>query len=230
VRRRVEALSPGAEFAIVILGAFGLFIFTSALATLLRGTGGAGEAGAHITEPHLEFLLVYELAVMAALAKFLAARGWTVQRLGLRLAPLDVLLGLGLAFAGYVGVLVVSYALWSFVPQIVEAAARTDLVAPGLRWRSVVLVSIVNGIFEEVFVVGYVMSAVRERTTLASAVSISTGIRLLYHFYQGTYGVLTIVPIGVLMAWFFGRTGRLWPAIVAHAIYDFYALSSWVAP
>jgi uncharacterized protein len=222
----VEALSVGAEFSIVIAVAFGLFIFTSTYSVLLHGGGAPGTAGDQITEGSLQFLLFYETAVLAALGVFLAMRGWTVDRLGLRLSPVDVLSGLALAVATFLSIIAVYIVLSAVAPQIVDAAQEVELVAAGLRWRSVILVSLVNGIFEEVFVVGYVMSALRDRTTLGSAVSISVGIRMLYHFYQGMFGVLTIVPFGVLLAYWYGRTGRLWPAIVAHAAYDFYALSA----
>jgi uncharacterized protein len=222
----VEALSVGAEFSIVIAVAFGFFILSSCLSVLLRGASAPGAAGEQITEGHLQFLLFYETAVLAALGVFLKMRGWTPDRLGLRLTPVDVLLGLVLAVVTFLSVIAVYTVLSAVAPPIVEAAQQVELVASGLRWRSVILVSLVNGLFEEVFVVGYVMSALRDRTTLGSAVSISLGIRMLYHFYQGTFGVVAILPFGVLLAYWYGRTGRLWPAIVAHAAYDFYALSA----
>jgi hypothetical protein len=51
VRRGVEPSSPAAEFAVVILGAFGFFIVNSTGAVLLRGSGdGAAGTGAQITE------------------------------------------------------------------------------------------------------------------------------------------------------------------------------------
>ena len=45
-----------------------------------------------------------------------------------------------------------------------------------------------------------------------------------YHFYQGALGVLGITPMVLLFAYWFARTGRLWPLVVAHALQDFTAL------
>ena len=47
---------------------------------------------------------------------------------------------------------------------------------------------------------------------------------MFYHFYQGALGVLSITPMGPLFAYWFARTGRLWPLVVAHALQDFTAL------
>jgi membrane protease YdiL (CAAX protease family) len=61
--------------------------------------------------------------------------------------------------------------------------------------------------------------------SLATAVNISAAIRLSYHLYQGVAGVLAVVPLGLLFAYWFARTRQLWPLIVAHAILDFAGLA-----
>ena len=68
-----------------------------------------------------------------------------------------------------------------------------------------VAVSAINPVFEEVFV--------------------SAGIRVFHHFYQGAVGVVGVAPLALLYAYWFARTGRLWPLIVAHALTDFTALA-----
>jgi uncharacterized protein len=79
-------------------------------------------------------------------------------------------------------------------------------------------------VFEEVFVCGYVVSALKERTGVTFAVNVSAGIRVFYHFYQGSLGLLAIAPMALLFGYWFARTGRLWPLIVAHALQDFIGL------
>jgi membrane protease YdiL (CAAX protease family) len=53
---------------------------------------------------------------------------------------------------------------------------------------------------------------------------VSTGIRLLYHLYQGTIGVITVVPMGLLYGYLFVRTKQLWPLVLAHILLDIVGL------
>jgi membrane protease YdiL (CAAX protease family) len=46
-----------------------------------------------------------------------------------------------------------------------------------------------------------------------------------YHLYQGVLGALTIAPVGLLFAYWYVRSGRLWPLIVAHGLIDFIGLT-----
>jgi membrane protease YdiL (CAAX protease family) len=86
-------------------------------------------------------------------------------------------------------------------------------------------VSGVNGIFEELFVAGYIITAITPRRGMWTAINVSVVVRLLYHLYQGPIGVLTIVPMGLLYGYLYSRTRQLWPLIVAHVLLDIVALS-----
>ena len=90
----------------------------------------------------------------------------------------------------------------------------------------VFLVSIVNGIFEELFVAGYIITALTARRGMWMAINVSVVVRLLYHLYQGPIGVLTIVPMGLLYGYVYSRTRQLWPLIVAHVLIDIIGLSA----
>ena len=73
---------------------------------------------------------------------------------------------------------------------------------------------------------GYVVKALEGRTTLVTALSVTVGVRLIYHLYQGPLGVASIVPIGFIFGWFYIKYGKLWSVIVAHALMDFIGLTS----
>jgi membrane protease YdiL (CAAX protease family) len=66
----------------------------------------------------------------------------------------------------------------------------------------------------------------KDRVGVTTAVNVSAAIRVFYHFYQGAVGVVGIAPMALLFAYWFARTGRLWPLIVAHALTDFWALAA----
>ncbi|HUQ10090.1 MAG TPA: CPBP family intramembrane glutamic endopeptidase [Steroidobacteraceae bacterium] len=53
-----------------------------------------------------------------------------------------------------------------------------------------------------------------------TAINVSTGIRLLYHLYQGPIGILSVVPLGLIFGYAYSRTRMLWPLIFAHIVLD----------
>lgn len=211
----VKVISLRAEFSIVIVIAFGYFMLGSVLSLLFP------YPSAPINESHLRFLLVYESVVLLILWRFLSLRGWGFRQLGLTLRISDLVLGIALV-AGYYMVYV---ALWfGFSPFLQGGGQVNDLVAQNLQLSSVLGVSLLNPIFEEVFVCGYVITALKDKRGLFFAVNASIAIRLVYHLYQGAFGVISIIPLGLIFAYWYARTGRLWPVIVAHAVMDFVGL------
>ena len=86
------------------------------------------------------------------------------------------------------------------------------------------LASTVNGIFEEVFVAGYIITALTPVRGMWMGINVSTGLRLLYHLYQGPVGILSIVPVGLMFGYLYARTRQLWPLIFAHILIDLIGL------
>lgn len=221
MQKWVRNLSSASEFAVVILGAFGYFVFTSFVIHLQRSSNDVTNAG-------LEYLILHELIVGATLAIFLLARGWSLKRIGL--APTLKDTGVGLLLVAVSGI--AWGTIWTLVAvfsqSTVQAAKEvvTSLSgAPGTALWTVALASLVNGTFEETFVCGYVITALKDRSTPWTAINISVAIRLLYHFYQGPIGMMFVVLTGVSLGYWYAQTGRLWPPIVAHAVIDFVALA-----
>ena len=89
----------------------------------------------------------------------------------------------------------------------------------------VFLTSTVNGIFEELFVAGYIITVLKDARGTWTAINASTMVRLLYHLYQGPIGVVTIVPMGLLFGYTYVRRRQLWPLIFAHVLIDIIGLS-----
>jgi membrane protease YdiL (CAAX protease family) len=133
--------------------------------------------------------------------------GWDVGS-GLALAALIGIPGLGLylgARALGASLTIVPTALdahWWTVPVLVLSALRAALV-------------------EEVIVVGYLFTRLRELgwgpwpIIAASAV-----LRGSYHLYQGFGGFVGNLIMGVVFGWFYHRYGRTTPLILAHWILD----------
>ncbi len=223
MRERIRNLSGRTELLLVLAVAFGTTVPAS-LAALLAPGVLSERTSPPITNAALHGTILYELIVLTLLALFLRARGWTVKRLGIVPSLRDSMLGVGFFVVCNAVYYVLAMGLAGVWPAFAHAATSTRLVADGLQWPSVLVASLVNPVFEEVFVCSYVVSALKERRGVTFAVNVSAAIRVFYHFYQGALGVVAIAPMALLFAYWFARTGRLWPLLVAHALQDFIGL------
>jgi membrane protease YdiL (CAAX protease family) len=222
IRDRVRALSARTEFAIVVVGAFGYFVLRSLHSALYPA------ATPPISQSRLDNLLVYESITLVLLCIFLHWRGWTISRLGVRVSARDTLIGLGLVVVGYVGFGLMWWIATAIGIHPSYAGTHRELVAHGLALPVVIAVSVLNPIYEETFLCGYVVTSAKAINRTVAGVNVSIAIRLLYHLYQGGIGVLQIIPIGLIFTWWYARTGRLWPVFVAHALFDAIGLLQFV--
>jgi membrane protease YdiL (CAAX protease family) len=97
-------------------------------------------------------------------------------------------------------------------------------------WRIPVLVlaAIENGFLEEALVVGYLLTRLEQlRVPAWAAIAISAVLRGSYHLYQGFGGFLGNAAMGVVFAWLFQRTRRLWPLVIAHSLLDIAAFAGY---
>jgi membrane protease YdiL (CAAX protease family) len=223
LHERIRRIPPGVEFLVVLVWAFGMPIFSSIIAIL---GAGAESARAIFNDEALLSILVFEIVQAAFLVWFLRIRGWTLEKIGLRVTWRGTAWGLLLLAVTYV-VTIGAQALAQITLPIDHALAveRYPTAARGLSMQLVFLTSTVNGIFEEVFVAGYIITVLRERRGEWIAINVSTVVRMLYHLYQGPIGIITIVPMGLLYGYAYVRTRQLWPLIVAHVLVDIIGLS-----
>lgn len=78
-----------------------------------------------------------------------------------------------------------------------------------------------NGVLEEVVMIGYVFTRLRERAWAWWAIiAFSALIRGSYHLYQGFGGFVGNLVMGVLFGLFFVRTRRVAPLVYAHFLMD----------
>jgi membrane protease YdiL (CAAX protease family) len=225
MKDRIRALSGRTEFLVVVIGAFGIFLPTNVLALLAPKTVLPHSVGS-ITNGYLNKLVLYELVILLCLGTFLRARGWTLQKIGLTPSVRDTLAGIALTLGGYAAHLAVLLPLLMVLPALAAAPQiATQLVRESLDINTILAVSVVNPIFEEVFVCAYIVTALKERRGVTLAVNVSTALRVTYHLYQGPLGVLGVAPIGLIFAYWYARTNRLWPVIVAHGAIDLIGLA-----
>ena len=178
----------------------------------------------------LNLATIAQLVAWGALALYLLWRsGFSPARIGLgRLRwRSDVLGGLGLAaLIGIPGLLFYLAARWLGMNAEVEPSALHNS-----WWRIPVLIiaAFANGFAEEVVVVGYLITRLRQlglsqnRAILASSV-----LRGLYHLYQGFGAGLGNLVMGLVFGYAWCRSGRLWPLVIAHGLIDTVAFVGYV--
>jgi membrane protease YdiL (CAAX protease family) len=160
---------------------------------------------------------------MRDLIRSLSARseyGWTTARLGVSPTAKDTFLGVALAVAAYGAYVVIWFIASAAGAHPTYTGTYREIAAHNLSLPVVLAVSILNPVYEETFLCGYIITIAKGAGSITAGVNVSVAIRLLYHLYQGGIGVIGIIPFGLIFAWWYARTGRLWPVWVAHALFD----------
>jgi len=84
-----------------------------------------------------------------------------------------------------------------------------------------ILAALQNAALEEIVVVGYLMTRLRELRWGPWAVLVTSALlRGAYHLYQGFGQAAGNVVMGLVFGYWFQRTGRVMPLVVAHTLLD----------
>jgi membrane protease YdiL (CAAX protease family) len=167
------------------------------------------------------FLALLLLSRIPALPGF----GIGVDRLRLRRESLQ---GVGFAaLIGIPGLLLIYLARKAGVNAQLEASGIADV---WYRYPVLVLSAIQNGILEEIVMIGYLLTRFRELNwSPVRAVLVSALIRGSYHTYQGIGGFLGNFVMGLIFGWWFTRTRRVLPLVIAHSILDILSFVGYAA-
>lgn len=209
MRDLIRRLSDRSELVLVSAIAFSIVTVSSAW-MLLSGVRQVDLSTARVLRG-----IVIELLILGLVAAILRARGWTLDRLGLRFSWKAALAGVPF-FILYL----LLYWITATVVLLVWPAAREVWVfrytvsAP--FWLLLAML-VVNSFFEEILVTGYVITAL-SRNGAALAITASTLLRFAYHLYQGPLASISVIPLGLAFGAMFWRGRNLWPLIVAHTI------------
>jgi uncharacterized protein len=214
VKDRLRSLSDRAEFWLIITLCFAYFVATSLAVLLLRMTRFELTTGRALRG------VAVELALLAIAGWILKVRGFDFSRLTRRPTWASILGGVPL---------VIGYLLlyWGASIAVVLAFPAASRITPirmiaTAPFPVMAMLILVNSVFEEVAVTGYVVSKLASDGP-AMAITASTLLRLLYHLYQGPVATLSIIPLGLLFAAVYWRTRTLWPLLVAHTLANFLA-------
>ena len=222
------------EIVIVLLLSLGqsaVYAIVSLTAKLTAGKPLSSQAAvlnaSQSPRPYLD--LTYQLLsivfalIPVALVLYLLARDRIDARRTLGIGPdrpaFDA--GWGFALAAVIGLpglgLVYVASALGINAEIVPAALQP------VWWAVPVLIlsALQNAILEEVIVVGYLMTRLRQwGMSTVAIVACSAILRGSYHLYQGFGAFVGNAVMGVVFALFYLRYRRVMPLIVAHSVLD----------
>lgn len=171
MKDRIRRLSWKVEFAIVLGLAFG-WTLPSTLRALATPFVVGHSTSPVISDGRIWGTILFELILLTVLVPFLRVRGWTLARIGIRFSLTGCLQGCVLAFAAYALYFGFAELVASLWPEVARALVETRLLSEGLSWSTVIVASVINPFYEEIFVCGYVISVLSEqRTRVAGGLS-----------------------------------------------------------
>lgn len=217
----------------VSLGMSGVYALLNLIYTEVTVKGGIGNAtatvvnGAQTAHPWLD--LAFDLAdilngvfppllALVLLARRPGGAGFGIG-FDLRRRGRDTTTGIGfLALIGIPGLALV------YAAHAVGLNASIAVVNFPDVWYRVpylVLSAFQNGLAEEVIVVGYMLTRLHQLGwTKPRALAASAVLRGSYHLYQGFGGFAGNLVMGLIFGWYFQRTRRVVPLVIAHFLLD----------
>jgi len=214
----ISNISPNTEFILVIAIAFGYSIFESISRITFTHTSIYS-----IDNSKALVIIWLNLVALAILYYVLKLRGWKITDFNFSLSRYTLSQGILL--------LIAYYGLFLFIFAIFKTWFDSDTITSvrfvaNISLPLIIIFSIVNSIYEEVIVVGYVVKRLEKENSLFYVISISSAIRLTYHLYQGPMAAISILPLGLLFAYFYCRWKSITPLIISHSILDIIGLNA----
>ncbi len=167
--------------------------------------------------------LVPALLALHLLGRDQASTGMRVasRRVGLDLRAPVQNLARGAALAAAIGIPGLGLYLLARALDLNTSIAAANLADVWWAIPVLVLAAMQNAVLEEVVMVGYLCTRWRQAGWSPWAIIvISALVRGTYHLYQGFGGFVGNAIMGVLLGWYYTRTRRVMPLVVAHTLLD----------
>lgn len=162
-------------------------------------------------------IIILELILGASALGYLQVRGHNLTQL----VPIPTAIGCLVGLALYASAIFITWPLeLAFGPSHSNNQPIDLMVANAtISFAPLLGMSIVNGIYEEVFLIAYLQRNM-ESYGAAFAVGVSLLVRVLYHLYQGPIGAMSALGFGLVVSVYFLWRRKLWPIVFAHIFAD----------
>jgi membrane protease YdiL (CAAX protease family) len=196
------------EAAAIMLICFGLSIALSINAV------ASGFPSRPFSDAGLVWLVGTEILLASVALVVLYLRGYAVLSLVPAPTLRGSLWGIGLFFAGWAAGLIMTLPFAGPEQPYEHMIEDARVTVP-----VIVVMAMVNGAFEEVFLLGFLVHGLRG-FGLSVALGAMLLVRVLYHLYQGPVGAVWVLGVGLAFGLYFLRTNLLWPPVFAHILWD----------
>ncbi len=158
--------------------------------------------------------------VPVALVLFLLGAG-ALARIGVFREKLGKQLLVGFALAAGIGIPGLGLYLGARALGLAAKVVATDVVEYWWTIPMLLLSAVGASLLEEVIMIGYVFTRLRERgMSDTKIIWLSAILRGTYHLYQGFGGFVGNMIMGLLFGYIYKRTGKLVPLLFAHFLLD----------
>jgi len=209
----IRNLSAPAEFCLVLLIGFGLFI-------IVQIWNVVHSEHAEINNFGMTACVIIELLVLVPVLWIGRIRGWSLGTFGLKISWKGTGAGILLfifAEAAMSGSGMLMQLIHPVQPRYVVTGATVPFI---------LLLSLINPVFEEVLEAGYIIHSL-QRFGIWPAILAGAVFRAFYHLWYGVNTALCLFAFAVVFGIAYWRWRQLWPLIVAHALSDFVGLMYW---
>jgi uncharacterized protein len=216
-KQATRAASAPLEVLAIMVICFGWFIVNS----VLVAASGFPRAPTS-TDASLLGIVFAELLFGAIALAVLRSRDYPLSTL----VPAPTWRGCGYGFLLLITTSITCGIVFQLFPTMDYARQPIVEMMSGAEFSmlTVVLLSVINGIYEETFLLGYMYNATKHSGPIF-AIGLTLLVRVLYHLYQGPMGAISVLVFGLILSVFYWRTGKLWPVVFAHILADVFALA-----
>jgi membrane protease YdiL (CAAX protease family) len=180
---------------------------------LIRGSGHPAEAVTfRIPNSGVTWQAISELLLLTIVLWIGRIRGWSLRSFGLRPTWGWTVVGIVLFFAAGLTARFIGMLIKGFLPPLLETHVVSELTLP-----FIILISVVNPVFEESLWGGYFTHSL-QRYGMWVTVFASALLRTFCHAHLGVRALVSILPMGVIYGLVYWRWRQLWPLAVAHSL------------
>jgi uncharacterized protein len=196
------------ECAVVACICFGMFTLWSLQAVL------SGFPEARFSDTGNWEMICIEVVLATVALLYLKTRNFDIRSL----YPHPTFRGTGLGLLLFAACWLAGALTTSLLPSS-DRPAVIDFTFTGVSLVSTIAFALVNGTFEEIFLLGVLVRGLRG-FGLSVAIGLPLLVRVLYHLYQGPLGVIWVATFGLVLTVAYIARQDLWPPVFAQILGD----------
>jgi membrane protease YdiL (CAAX protease family) len=206
----IRNLPAPAEFCLVLFIGFGLYIAGSIWMVIKSGRIEINNAGCCV-------ILIGELLLLPTVLWIGKIRGWSPATFGFLASWKGTAAGVLLFIVAQLTMVGTGIGAQLLHPE------RPPFGVARLAIPLVLLVSIINPVFEEVLEAGYFIRSL-QGFGMWPAVLAAALFRVTLHWWLGINAALSVFALGILFGLVYWRWRQLWPLVIAHWLCDMVGL------